>query len=270
MVGPGRAKKPELEALELDDAFARGVAAARVGEADEGQMYLLEVTRREPEHADAWLWLASVARSPQEKRAHFQRVLELRPGDTEARAGLDRLVEKYGAGILAEAEEPESLRCTWHSDRETLLRCSRCNRPMCTDCARQHPVGMRCKSCMKELRSPVYKVTPKDGLRGFVAGVGASAIATVAVALAGTLPIFFIGLIVAYLAGERIGDAVSWGSGRKRGRAMQWVAIASIVVGAVTAQSVAAFVPNPILHPASGAALSLIIFGSITAHRRLR
>jgi hypothetical protein len=100
-----------------------------------------------------------VESQPRLKREYFEKVLLLRPADVEARAGLDRLTEKYGSGVLASDNEVEMLHCTWHPERETLLRCNRCDRPMCTECAVQHPVGLRCKECIKETRSPLYKVS---------------------------------------------------------------------------------------------------------------
>ncbi|MBL6633778.1 MAG: rhomboid family intramembrane serine protease [Thermoleophilia bacterium] len=38
-------------------------------------------------------------------------------------------------------------RCHWHPDRETLLSCSTCDRPICPDCARTAAVGMKCPDC---------------------------------------------------------------------------------------------------------------------------
>jgi hypothetical protein len=46
--------------------------------------------------------------------------------------------------------------------RETLLRCNRCDRPMCTECAVQHPVGLRCKECIKELARVNYRKSPAE------------------------------------------------------------------------------------------------------------
>jgi membrane associated rhomboid family serine protease len=37
--------------------------------------------------------------------------------------------------------------CYRHPDRPTLVRCSRCERPICTDCMRPAPVGIRCPEC---------------------------------------------------------------------------------------------------------------------------
>lgn len=42
--------------------------------------------------------------------------------------------------------EPEPT-CYRHPDRPTLVRCSRCERPICTDCMRPAPVGIQCPEC---------------------------------------------------------------------------------------------------------------------------
>lgn len=38
----------------------------------------------------------------------------------------------------------EPLRCYRHPDRETYVRCSECDRPICPDCMTMAPVGIRC------------------------------------------------------------------------------------------------------------------------------
>jgi membrane associated rhomboid family serine protease len=38
-------------------------------------------------------------------------------------------------------------RCHWHPDRETLISCSSCDRPICPDCARTAAVGLKCPDC---------------------------------------------------------------------------------------------------------------------------
>jgi membrane associated rhomboid family serine protease len=37
--------------------------------------------------------------------------------------------------------------CYRHPDRETGVSCSNCGRPICPDCMRQTPVGIRCPEC---------------------------------------------------------------------------------------------------------------------------
>jgi membrane associated rhomboid family serine protease len=40
--------------------------------------------------------------------------------------------------------------CYRHQDRETAVTCSNCGRPICPDCMRQTPVGIRCPECASQ------------------------------------------------------------------------------------------------------------------------
>ena len=267
------ANRPDLDALSTRELYERGVAAARVGEADEARQYLLEATSREPGDADAWLWLASVEPLPQTKKVCFERVLALRPDDPDAKAGLARLAEKYGQGVLKDEGLAEVLHCYWHPDRETGLRCTRCNRPICPDCARPHPVGWRCKECAKELRSPLYKVTPVQIARGFLVGLVVSVAAAAVVGAVSALPWFgwFLGFVVAAPAGTAVAEAVSAGGGRKRGRPMQIASVAAIVVGAGLLWFALAAGVLPRIVPVSVIGLAAFaIVGGASAYARLR
>ncbi len=41
------------------------------------------------------------------------------------------------------------LYCVNHPQRETMLRCNRCERPICGECAVLTPTGYRCKDCVR-------------------------------------------------------------------------------------------------------------------------
>jgi membrane associated rhomboid family serine protease len=43
--------------------------------------------------------------------------------------------------------ETDTLTCYRHPDRETLVRCATCERPICTKCMVQTPVGIKCPEC---------------------------------------------------------------------------------------------------------------------------
>ena len=53
-----------------------------------------------------------------------------------------------------ETSAPDVMRCYRHPDRETLLSCSNCERPICTSCMTQAAVGVRCPECARGGRPP--------------------------------------------------------------------------------------------------------------------
>ncbi|MFC3999878.1 rhomboid family intramembrane serine protease [Nocardiopsis sediminis] len=57
--------------------------------------------------------------------------------------------------------------CFRHPDRETYVRCNRCERPICPDCMRDAPVGHQCVQCVSEGRKSVRR--PRTVFGGRVA-----------------------------------------------------------------------------------------------------
>lgn len=141
------------------------------------------------------------------------------------------------------AGEPEVLHCTWHPDRETVLRCARCGRPMCPACATLHPVGMRCKQCFKETRSPLYRVEARGlaagGFVGLAASVAAAVVVNLACGLIGGFFQLFLAFILGSSLGTGIGDVVGRAAGRKRGRELMAVAAGAVILGVALVAAVA-------------------------------
>ena len=53
--------------------------------------------------------------------------------------------------------------CYRHPDRETYIRCQRCDRPICPDCMLPASVGFQCPSCVKEGSRSVRQPTSAYG-----------------------------------------------------------------------------------------------------------
>ncbi len=53
-------------------------------------------------------------------------------------------------GREGDAATSEVPRCYRHPDRETYIRCSRCQRPICPECMQGAPVGFHCPECVSE------------------------------------------------------------------------------------------------------------------------
>lgn len=62
--------------------------------------------------------------------------------------------------------------CYRHPDRHTLLRCSRCGRPICAACSIDASVGQRCPECVRE--EGTQKVIPTGSQRTRAAGAPAT------------------------------------------------------------------------------------------------
>lgn len=60
--------------------------------------------------------------------------------------------------LVEEPQESEEAYCHGHPDRPTKLRCSRCNRPICGQCAIPASVGQHCPWCVAEARKSRPKV----------------------------------------------------------------------------------------------------------------
>lgn len=123
----------------------------------------------------------------------------------------------------------ETLYCTVHPDRETTLRCNKCGRPMCAQCAVQTPVGYRCRECVRGIQSGYYKATQTDYAVIFAVCAGITAIAG-AIMSAIHLGLLF-SFILALPVGGAIGEAALRLTSRRRGRQSANIAAAGAVVG---------------------------------------
>ena len=134
----------------------------------------------------------------------------------------------------------EQVFCTNHPQTPTLLRCNRCNRPMCLRCLERTPVGYRCKECLGLSRAGYYNATGLDhvlaGAIGFVLALIGGALATIFGGF------WLIAIFVGPAAGGLIAEAIRFSVQRRRGRYLRWVAGTCAVLGAVVGPGLLAII----------------------------
>ena len=127
--------------------------------------------------------------------------------------------------------------CARHPEIETYLGCSRCGTLICPRCLVQTPVGARCPDCAQVRRLPTFE----HGKATLVRAVGAGVVlAGVTGALWGLVffdlfRIPFLPWIATVGIGYAIGEGISASVNRKRGRYLQYIAGASVVLSYVVA-----------------------------------
>lgn len=121
----------------------------------------------------------------------------------------------------------DTLHCARHPGTETVLRCGRCDTPICPRCLVSTPVGARCPTCARVKRFTVLAlIRPRELMRAVLFGLGVAVIGTIVL---GYIP--FLGLIGFALMGFGVGEAVAIGVNRKRARELGPVAVACVFIG---------------------------------------
>ena len=132
-------------------------------------------------------------------------------------------------------EEPTTLYCYVHPNRETTLRCNRCERPICADCAVLTPTGYRCKECVREQKKVFDTAEWYDYVLGFVVAGFLSGVASFLVTLIGGIG--FIGWFLIILAGPVAGVAIAEGVRyvvrHHRAKPLYYTVIVGVILGAL-------------------------------------
>lgn len=131
----------------------------------------------------------------------------------------------------AEAVRPlgaEVTVCSYHSRSETTLRCNRCSKPICTQCAVTTPVGYRCKDCVNEQQEMFYSALWYDYALAVVVALPLSVIAPMIIGSIGWLTI-----ILSPFAGMVIAEAVRLVIRGRRGRRLSLVVSLCIIAGSL-------------------------------------
>jgi hypothetical protein len=124
------------------------------------------------------------------------------------------------------------LYCANHPNIETMLRCNRCGKPICTRCAVQTPVGYRCKQCVGQQQAVFYTGGVGDYVIGGLIGLVLGGIAGFLMSLLGA---WFFALILGPTVGIGIAEAVRLAVRKRRSRYL-WAAVSGgIVAGSLPA-----------------------------------
>ncbi|MDQ3248052.1 MAG: hypothetical protein M3Q45_02475 [Chloroflexota bacterium] len=136
----------------------------------------------------------------------------------------------------------ETLYCANHPTVETLLRCNKCDKPICIKCAIRTAVGYRCKECIRAQQTIYYNAESWDNPIAFGVALLVALLATPVVGLLLRVTGFFgiiLALIIGSSAGGLLAQIIRWAVGRRRGRYLPYFALTGIVLGVVGGSLVA-------------------------------
>ena len=167
-------------------------------------------------------------------------------------------VLRYEEGVAVYA-------CAYHPDRETTLRCNRCGKPICPDCAVLTDVGYRCPECVRALEGRFYRATPQHVITSLVAAAGLGLVAGVVGVLVAAFIGFWSILVAPALAGA-VAEGIWRAGARHRARHLNlYAALVVTVTGLLGVVVGLAFFPHGWLFGLIALAVTVI-----TVYSRLR
>lgn len=134
------------------------------------------------------------------------------------------------------------MKCTYHPDVETSLRCGKCGKPICPREMVQTAVGLRCPDCARLKKLPTYQVTGLYYLRAGGAGLGMAIVCGAAWGLLAPFIssfFFLLNILLGAAAGFAIGEVMGLAVNRKRGTGLAVTGSIAVVISYL----VAVFVP---------------------------
>jgi hypothetical protein len=126
------------------------------------------------------------------------------------------------------SEQPQTAPyfCANHPDRETSLRCNRCEMPICVQCAIRTPTGYRCKQCVQG-QQKVFETSKSSDFT--VAFFIVAFLSFLGSAIASKLGFFAI--LIGAFAGGLIAEIVRSAVQRRRSRRLYQVVVVAAIVG---------------------------------------
>jgi len=126
--------------------------------------------------------------------------------------------------------------CYQHPQKETALRCNRCEKYICAQCARRTPTGYRCPDCIREQKKVFDTAQWYDYITGFFTAFVMSMISTWLMNLISRFGGFFLIFIIFAIAtgaGALIAEVVRMVIGKRRAKPLFLTAAAGVVLGGI-------------------------------------
>jgi len=120
--------------------------------------------------------------------------------------------------------------CYRHPKRETMVRCSVCDRPICSDCMVHSPVGVKCPEDARLPKSARVSLKTGRALKAVAASLGSgTAVGFGYYFLLRGVGFFFLAFFLAAGIGYVVGEATFRAGGSYRGRPTAMIAVAGTV-----------------------------------------
>ena len=122
----------------------------------------------------------------------------------------------------------DTLYCANHPQTETMLRCNRCEKPICSKCAILTDTGYRCKDCVRGQQKAFETAEVIDYPISFI-------VATVLSYIGGLIVprLSFFVIILAPIAGTVIAEAVRFSIRKRRANSLFITAAAGALIGSL-------------------------------------
>ena len=136
---------------------------------------------------------------------------------------------------MSATQEETTPRCANHPTVETLVSCSSCGKPICTDCMVHAPVGVKCRDCARMPRSALVRLKPAKAAIAVTAAAGTALGAGIAMGALANSGFGFFGFLVAFGIGVLMAEVVTRASGYYRGREAGVIAAGGSILAYVIA-----------------------------------
>lgn len=129
-----------------------------------------------------------------------------------------------------------TLYCYVHPNRETTLRCKRCERPICAACAQRTPTGYLCRECVSQHKKIFDTALWYDYLIGpgtiFILSLIASGLIAFVASFIG-LYMIFVAIAIAGGAGVFLSNITLRVTGKRRSKPLFMACAAGAALGAI-------------------------------------